>query len=481
MYCKKCGTKNANDAKFCTECGVSLEENKETTMANEDNKLHDSIVRKALKMSAKSKPKGLLCGMVGLQIALTVVLFFVIFLSIGVTVFNGGFNAGSFLAVSGLVFLIVMVYFIVSIFISIGMMKSSLAISRDESVTFGGAIKGIFQDFNCSLKALCGIILYSIGIGLLSFVPFIGGIIALILQVYILPVIVIFIYMALDAKYKDMSMGDLFRKSMDLANGHRVEFYGLMFSFIGWMLLGVVTFGLIYIWLMPYMMLAMANWYRFLIGEVSYTEGEKGLSNIAIIGISVVSYFVVIFLVIFSIIIAVFSIGLNSEDLENNFDNFSHHLTDDHNGHYNYDDTKKKDKTLSDGKVINMSGIDVYIPSDYTETTMSNYEKIYKSPYGKVYVGTNSQDYAGSRDEFVTTLLNQYATMGFQCGTESVRKINNNEWVTFDCDYKVNTDVYLYIALNNGKLQYLIVTNAGEESDGKKLLGNIEKNLRLTY
>jgi len=479
MYCKKCGAKNDSDAKFCTECGISLEENKEIIDTNEDsNKVHDSIVRKALKMSAKNKPKGPLCGMVGLQIVLTIALFFVIFLSIGVAAINGDFNAGSVLAVSGLIFLSIIVYFIISILISVGMMKTSLAISRDESVTFGGAVKGLFQDFNCSLKAIGGILLYSIGIGVLSIVPFVGGIAALILQVYILPVVVAFIYMALDTKFKDMSMGDLFHKSMDIVSGHRLEFYGLIFSFIGWMLLGVVTLGLLYIWLMPYMMLAMANWYRSLIDEVSYTEGEKGLSNIAVIGVSVVSYFAVIFVAVISLVIYVFSIGITSEDLEGDFNNFTERLTDDN---YDYDDTKKEDKSLKDGKLINMSGINVYVPSDYTETTMASYEKIYKSPYGKIYIGTNSQDFSGSRDDFVKTLLNQYANMGFQCGTENVRKINNNEWVTFDCDYKTNTDVYLYITLNNSKLYYLIVTDAGDGSEGEKLLGNIERNLGLAY
>ena len=29
MYCKKCGAKNEEDAKFCTECGTSLGESKE--------------------------------------------------------------------------------------------------------------------------------------------------------------------------------------------------------------------------------------------------------------------------------------------------------------------------------------------------------------------------------------------------------------------------------------------------------------------
>ena len=172
-------------------------------------------------------------------------------LPFGVSTLNGDFNAGSVFYFIGLMFLFIIIYFIATMIISVGMMKASLSISRGESVTFGNAFKGMFQNFSSSLKAIGGILLYSIGIGILAWIPFIGGIAALILQVYFLPVVMVFIFTALDSKSKDMSMSEMLHKSMELVNGHRVEFYGLMFSFIGWMLLAILTFGLLYIWLVP--------------------------------------------------------------------------------------------------------------------------------------------------------------------------------------------------------------------------------------
>lgn len=483
MYCRKCGAKNEADAKFCTECGTSLGEVKEVeetveNVSTNDEKKHDSIFRKALKRDAMEKPKGALCGMVGLQIALLVVLFLVAFISVIGAASTGSFNAGSVFAFVGLIFFIIIAYFVFTMIISVGMMKAGLLMSRGEEVTFGSAFKGMFQNFSQTLKAIGGILLYSIGTGILSMIPIIGGIAALILQVYILPVVVVFVFMAIDAKYKDMTMADMFHKSMELVNGHRVEYYGLMFSFIGWMLLAVLTCGLLYIWLMPYIVIAMSNWYRALNGEVNYTEGETGLSNIAVIGITAISYFVFIFVMIGVAVVCFLSFGIDSDDFDNKINNFTEDLTKEQ---YDYDDTKKGKKALQNGKVINMSGINVYVPSDYTETTMTSYDKIYKSPYGEVYIGTNAQDFSGSREEFVQTLLAQYASMGFKCGTENTREINGNEWVNFECDYDENTNIYLYLTQKNNKLYYLIVTDAGEVSDGKKLLGNIEQNLGLAY
>lgn len=487
MYCKKCGAKNEEDAKFCTECGTSLGESKEVekdvesvlsttqSISTTEEKKHDSIFRKALKKSAKEKPKGALCGMVLLQVAFIALLFLLILLSAAVSIFNGNFNAGSALAFAGLIFFILIVYFVFTMIISVGMMKASLAISRNEKVTLGSALKGVFQNFSCSLKAIGGMLLFSIGTGILAVIPFIGSIAALILQVYMLPVLIVFVFMALDAQYKDMSMGDIFHKAMELVKGHRVEYYGLMFSFIGWMLLAVLTLGLLYIWLMPYIVLAMSNWYLALNGEKKYDDGEKGLSNIAVIGIVVISYFAFIIVTVVSVFIYAFSIGINSDNLQDEINSFTEKVTDDN---YDYNDIKD---SLKDGKVFNMSGINVYVPSDYQETTMTSYDKIYKSPYGQTYIGTNSQDFNGSRDEFVQTLLKQYATMGFKCGTETVRKINNNEWANFECDYQPSTKLYVYLTQKNDKLYYLIVTDAGEVSDGKKLLGNIEQNLGLAY
>ncbi len=57
-------------------------------------------------------------------------------------------------------------------------------------------------------------------------------------------------------------------RSREMMDGHKMEYFVLCLSFIGWMLLAPFTFGLLYIWLMPYMQATMTNYYKYLKGEI---------------------------------------------------------------------------------------------------------------------------------------------------------------------------------------------------------------------
>ena len=47
-----------------------------------------------------------------------------------------------------------------------------------------------------------------------------------------------------------------------MMQGHKMDLFVLSLSFIGWMILGVFTFGILYIWLVPYMSVTLANFYN---------------------------------------------------------------------------------------------------------------------------------------------------------------------------------------------------------------------------
>ena len=51
-------------------------------------------------------------------------------------------------------------------------------------------------------------------------------------------------------------------RSKAMMEGHKMELFTLMLSFIGWIILGMFTFGLLYIWLMPYMNTTMALFHK---------------------------------------------------------------------------------------------------------------------------------------------------------------------------------------------------------------------------
>ena len=60
---------------------------------------------------------------------------------------------------------------------------------------------------------------------------------------------------------EDMSLGDIFRLSMDMMDGHKTDYIILCLSFVGWVFLGLFTLGILYLWLIPYVFVSMANFY----------------------------------------------------------------------------------------------------------------------------------------------------------------------------------------------------------------------------
>ena len=60
---------------------------------------------------------------------------------------------------------------------------------------------------------------------------------------------------------EDMPLGDIFRISMDMMDGHKTDYILLLLSFVGWIFLGIFTFGILYLWLVPYMEVSMVNFY----------------------------------------------------------------------------------------------------------------------------------------------------------------------------------------------------------------------------
>ena len=59
-----------------------------------------------------------------------------------------------------------------------------------------------------------------------------------------------------DDKYKDLSYTDYITKSREMMNGHKMDFFILGLSFIGWHILGVLTLGILELWIIPYQQIA---------------------------------------------------------------------------------------------------------------------------------------------------------------------------------------------------------------------------------
>ena len=64
---------------------------------------------------------------------------------------------------------------------------------------------------------------------------------------------------------------DAIRKSNAMMKGHKFDLFYLELSFIGWGILCLFTFGLGFIWLIPYMYTTIAAFYEDLKAECGET------------------------------------------------------------------------------------------------------------------------------------------------------------------------------------------------------------------
>lgn len=75
----------------------------------------------------------------------------------------------------------------------------------------------------------------------------------------------------------DMPAKEVVEKSAELMKGHRWEFFVLELSFIGWGILAVLTCGIGFLWLEPYMQMTTIKFYENL------ANGNEGNENVEVI------------------------------------------------------------------------------------------------------------------------------------------------------------------------------------------------------
>lgn len=71
------------------------------------------------------------------------------------------------------------------------------------------------------------------------------------------------------AENPELSITECMKKSRQLMNGHKGELFLLHLSFLGWIILAVLTFGIGFLWLNPYMKVTETYYYLYLKEETS--------------------------------------------------------------------------------------------------------------------------------------------------------------------------------------------------------------------
>ena len=126
-------------------------------------------------------------------------------------------------------------------FVQIGLVAYMVKFINDEQVEF----KDIFNYSKDFGRAIGAVLLQAIYVLLFLLLLIIPGIIKLIAY-SLVP------YLMADAKYDSLGLKELLTKSEEMMNGHKMDYFMLNLSFIGWHFLAIFTLFILEIWIVPY-------------------------------------------------------------------------------------------------------------------------------------------------------------------------------------------------------------------------------------
>lgn len=168
----------------------------------------------------------------------------------------GGFFV--YMLISMVISFIPVVGSIASIFITgpfmLGIIFFSLAISRNQEAKVGQIFDG-FNHFGKALGAYWLIVLFTLLWSLLLIIPGIIAAFSYSMTFYII---------ADNPSIRAMEAIDQSKKMMQ---GYKWKLFFLQLRFFGWALLCVLTLGIGFLWLLPYMQVSLAKFYDDLKGE----------------------------------------------------------------------------------------------------------------------------------------------------------------------------------------------------------------------
>lgn len=179
----------------------------------------------------------------------------------------GGFFV--FMLISMVISFIPIVGSIASIFITgpfmLGLIFFSLSISRNQEAKVGQIFDG-FNHFGKALGAYWLMVLFILLWSLLLIIPGIIAAYSYSLMFYIL------------ADNPSLTAMEAIDKSKEMMKGYKWKLLFLQLRFLGWALLCVLTLGIGFLWLMPYIQISMAKFYDDLKGgEQIKTENVPGV------------------------------------------------------------------------------------------------------------------------------------------------------------------------------------------------------------
>ena len=196
------------------------------------------LSRAELKLQAKEQLKGnlgilVLCG----------VIYFAISMALGMIPYIGAIAT---------IFVIPPIY--------LGLFIVLLNITYGEKAEVGTLFAPFSNCFGTSIITNLLVGIYQLGWSLLFIIPGIIKQYSYAMTFYIL------------AENPDMTANEAITESRQIMDGHKFELFVLRLSFIPWILLGCITFGIAYIYVLPYMNLTITNFYHNIKRESEVVE-----------------------------------------------------------------------------------------------------------------------------------------------------------------------------------------------------------------
>ncbi len=156
------------------------------------------------------------------------------------------------------------IYFVIGSAVSVGYSKFNVSLIDGKKPR----LSQLFESFNKWTTAVISRILMNIYIFLWSLLFVIPGIIAT-FSYAMTPFVL--------AENPGMSATEAITESKILMQGNKWRLFCLEFSFIGWYILGALTLGIAYIWVIPYHQAAIAAFYR----DIKPASVHEPIDNLA--------------------------------------------------------------------------------------------------------------------------------------------------------------------------------------------------------
>lgn len=145
-------------------------------------------------------------------------------------------------------------YLFVAYPLSYGLSVSFLGYVRTgNDLTIGGMFDAFKANSNYGRVIGIGILVGTIGLlgFILLIVPGVIFAIAVSMSFYILK------------DNPELGVIDVIKRSIQMMKGHKMEYFCLGLSFIGWIILGILTLGIGFMWIYPYICTANAHFYEY--------------------------------------------------------------------------------------------------------------------------------------------------------------------------------------------------------------------------